>query len=48
MRERTNGLIPKAFYTAPSMRIFITDVGKSFLQSNLEPIGGGDDPEINW
>ena len=35
-------------YQAPSLRIITTNLEISFLQSNLEPIGGGDDPDIDW
>ena len=35
-------------YVSPSVRLISTDLEASFLQSNLEPIGGGDDPEIDW
>lgn len=35
-------------YLAPSLRIIDTTLEVSFLQSNLEPIGGGDDPDIEW
>ena len=35
-------------YQAPVLRVIKTDLETSFLQSNLEPIGGGDDPDINW
>ncbi len=35
-------------YQAPVMRVIDTDLETSFLQSNLEPIGGGDDPDIDW
>lgn len=35
-------------YQAPALRIISTNLEISFLQSNLEPIGGGDDPEIDW
>ena len=28
--------------------IIETNLEISFLQSNLEPIGGGDDPDIDW
>ena len=35
-------------YQAPSMRLIETYLEVSFLQSNLEPIGGGDDPDIDW
>ena len=43
-----NNLIPKEVYLAPSFRILTTTLETSFLQSNLEPIGGGDDPDIDW
>lgn len=35
-------------YQVPSLRIIATKLETSFLQSNLEPIGGGDDPDIDW
>ena len=35
-------------YLVPSVRLMETNLETSFLQSNLEPIGGGDDPEIDW
>ena len=35
-------------YQAPSLRIITTNLEISFLASNLEPIGGGDDPDIDW
>jgi hypothetical protein len=35
-------------YQIPSLRIIETSLEASFLQSNLEPIGGGDDPDIDW
>jgi hypothetical protein len=35
-------------YQIPSLRIIDTTLEASFLQSNLEPIGGGDDPDIDW
>lgn len=35
-------------YLAPSIRVIETNQETSFLASNLEPIGGGDDPEIDW
>ena len=35
-------------YQIPSFRIITTNLESSFLQSNLEPIGGGDDPDIDW
>ena len=38
----------KDVYSAPSMRQIATNLETSFLASNLEPIGGGDDPDIDW
>ena len=35
-------------YQAPAMRVIDTRLETSFLQSNLEPIDGGDDPDIDW
>lgn len=35
-------------YQAPAMRVIDTRLEASFLQSNLEPIDGGDDPDIDW
>ena len=35
-------------YQVPSLRIITTNLETSFLQSNLEPIDGGDDPDIDW
>ena len=35
-------------YQTPSLRFIETSLETSFLQSNLEPIGGGDDPDIDW
>ena len=35
-------------YVAPSVRVEETLPELSFLQSNLEPIDGGDDPFIDW
>lgn len=39
---------PKVGYAAPSMRIVDLKMDQSFLASNLEPIDGGDDPDIDW
>lgn len=39
---------PQETYVAPSVRIVDLKLDQSFLASNLEPIGGGDDPEIDW
>lgn len=35
-------------YIQPSFRIIETYIEFSFLASNLEPIDGGDDPDIDW
>ena len=35
-------------YQVPFLRLIETNLESSFLQSNLEPIGGGDDPDIDW
>ena len=39
---------PQEGYIAPSLRIVDFTLDQSFLQSNLEPIGGGNDPDIDW
>ena len=35
-------------YQAPALRFVETALEYSFLQSNLEPIGGGNDPDNDW
>ena len=36
-------------YQFPMMRLFATGLEENFLQSgNTEPIGGGEDPDIDW
>ena len=35
-------------YCAPSIRIISSYIEQSFLASNLEPIDGGDDSDIDW
>ena len=35
-------------YVAPVARVVETKQEYSFLLSNLEPIDGGDDPDIDW
>ena len=35
-------------YIKPTLRIIETDIEFSFLASNLEPIDGGGDPDIDW
>lgn len=44
----TNEFFRKEPYSTPSLRVIDTNLETSFLQSNLEPIGGGDDPDIDW
>lgn len=48
MNSNTNELTTLAAYIAPSLRIIITNLETSFMASDLEPIGGGDDPDIDW
>ena len=38
---------PEAYQT-PTSRVIDTHLETSFLASNLEPIEGGDDPDIDW
>jgi hypothetical protein len=46
---KSNTIIPsRRDYQVPSLRLIHTILDSSFLQSNLEPIEGGDDPEIDW
>ncbi len=35
-------------YQTPSLRLIDTNLEYNLLASNLEPIGGGDDPDIDW
>lgn len=39
---------PHEGYTSPSVRIVDLKWDQSFLASNLEPIDGGGDPDIDW
>ena len=39
---------PQKGYSTPSVRIVELKQDQSFLASNLEPIDGGDDPDIDW
>ena len=39
---------PQDSYVVPSMIIIETKLETFFLASNLEPIDGGDDPDIDW
>ena len=47
MKNNTPDAIRKDYQT-PSLRLVETNLEISFLLSNLEPIGGGDDPDIDW
>ena len=44
----TNEFMPKEVYAAPTLRLVGVSFETFFLASNLEPIGGGDDPDIDW
>ena len=44
----THELFQKKTYMEPRLRVISAALETSFLQSNLEPIGGGDDPDIDW
>lgn len=35
-------------YVKPSQAIIYLKAEQLFLQSNLEPIDGGDDPDVDW
>lgn len=39
---------PQEGYAVPSVRTVDLKLDQSFLASNLEPIDGGDDPDIDW
>ena len=45
---KTEHFEPLGSYEAPCMRVVETRQELSFLASNLEPIDGGDDPDIDW
>ena len=47
MLNTENGIMRRN-YQKPTLRIIEADLETSFLQSNLEPIGGGGDPDIDW
>jgi hypothetical protein len=44
----TENIIFRRGYLIPSLRIIEIKQETSFLASNLEPIEGGDDPDIDW
>ena len=46
--KRTETVHSPEGYEAPSMRVIETRQEYSFLASDLEPINGGGDPDIDW
>ena len=45
----TETCLSRGGYERPALRVLETKLELSFLESsNLEPIDGGDDPEIDW
>ena len=46
--SKTEHFKTQGSYETPSVRIVETQQELSFLASNLEPIDGGDDPDIDW
>ena len=46
--KNSSSIESKKDYHTPSLRFLETNMETSFLQSNLEPIDGGDDPDIDW
>lgn len=45
MNKQTINRVP---YLPPMVRVVDVSMENSFLQSNTEPIGGGDNPDIEW
>ena len=45
---KTEHIEPLRRYVSPSVRVVEAQLELSFLVSNLEPIDGGDDPDIDW
>ena len=45
---KTENIEPLGRYVSPSVRVVEAQLELSFLVSNLEPIDGGDDPDIDW
>lgn len=41
-------IITREDYQTPSLRLIGTNIETNLLASNLEPIDGGDDPDIDW
>lgn len=46
--KNTELIVLREEYHSPTMRLISTEMEVSFLLSNLEPIGGGDNPDIDW
>lgn len=46
--KNTEHIDSYCFYSAPSIRVIETKLETIFLASNLEPIDGGDNPDIDW
>ena len=38
----------RKIYVVPSLRVIDATMEIAFLASNLEPIDGGNDPDIDW
>ena len=47
MKNNTSNVFRNDYQT-PTLREITVNLETSFLQSNLEPIGGGNDPDIDW
>ena len=47
LMKKLESASPKA-YVVPFARVIVMTPDLSFLASNLEPIDGGDDPDIEW
>jgi hypothetical protein len=47
MYNKNSDLLKKD-YLVPCQRLLALHSETSFLASNLEPIEGGDDPDIDW
>ena len=45
---KTTSTDSRKAYVVPSLRVIDAMMEIAFLASNLEPIDGGDDPDIDW
>lgn len=45
---KNTSIMTKLDYLTPSLRLIDANLENNFLASNLEPIDGGDDPDIDW